>query len=65
MPEDQAVPLSKRAALRAVEIAPDFGLAHAQFGFTVGFMGADGAAEHYDQAMALSPGDSGVIRRYA
>jgi len=65
MPEEQAMALSKRAALRAVEIAPDSGLAHAQLGFTLYLMGADGAAEHYDQAMALSPGDPGVIRMYA
>ena len=61
MPEEQAMSLSKRAVMRALEIAPEFGLAHAR----LAFLGTEGSAEHYEQAMALSPGDPGVIRMYA
>jgi tetratricopeptide (TPR) repeat protein len=64
MPEEQAIPLSKRAATRAVEIAPEFGPAHARLAMTLLLMGTEGAVEHYERAMALSPDDPEVIRSY-
>jgi tetratricopeptide (TPR) repeat protein len=35
MPEEQAMPLSKRAAMRAVEVGPEFGLAHSRLARTL------------------------------
>ncbi len=64
MPEEQAMPLSKRAAMRAVEIAPEFGLAEARLARALSFLGTEGVAEHYERAIVLSPGDSEVIRSY-
>ena len=56
--------LSKRAAIRAVEIAPDFGPAEARLARTLSFLGTEGVAEHYERALVLSPGDPEVIRSY-
>jgi tetratricopeptide (TPR) repeat protein len=64
MPEEQAMSLSKRAAMRAVEIAPDFGLAEARLARTLSLLGTEGVAEHYERALVLSPGDPEVIRLY-
>ena len=65
MPAEQAMPLSKRAAIRAVEVAPEFGLAQAQLGRALAALEIEGFAEHYERAMALSPGDPEVIKLYA
>ena len=64
MPEEQAMALSKRAAMRAVEIAPEFGLAEARLARTLSFLGTEGVAEHYERAIVFSPGDPEVIRSY-
>jgi Flp pilus assembly protein TadD len=56
--------VGQRAAVRAVEIAPEFGLAEARLARTLSFMGTEGVAEHYERAMVLSPDDPEVIRSY-
>jgi len=65
MPSEQAYALSERAARRAVESAPDFGMAHAALGRALQIQGKDGYSEEKERAFALSPHDPEVIGAYA
>ena len=58
---------AREAATKAIEIDPEYALAHAHLGYIAMAVDNDpaGAAEHYKRALALDPADLDVLRESA